>query len=247
MYACPNSSESGSDSEFVREAVVSGACSGGGFFVPPTERKWKRHEQSNRSTPLPGNPPACMFATPVSLLYRLRRTDEVAAWGRFVDLYTPLLYNWAQKLGEQDSDSGDLVQDVFLILWRKLPEFEYDSGRSFHAWLRTIFLNRYRSRLRQRYTINGDSSGLTGVDCSVSDFSEKLAQEEDTRFLIRQAFRLIEGEFSALQQHVFRAYVLEEQPPEKVAEAMGLSPGTVYGIKSKILSRLRQELHQILE
>jgi RNA polymerase sigma-70 factor (ECF subfamily) len=188
-----------------------------------------------------------MFATPVSLLYRLRRTDEVSAWGRFVDLYTPLLYHWAQKLGEQDSDSADLVQDVFLILWRKLPEFEYDSGLSFHAWLRTIFLNRYRSRLRHRYSVNANMAGLTGVDCSVSDFSEQLAQEDDTRFLIRQAFRLIEGEFSALQQQVFRAYVLGEEPPEKVAEAMGISPGTVYGIKSKILSRLRQELHQILD
>lgn len=188
-----------------------------------------------------------MFATPVSLLYRLRRTDEVAAWGRFVDLYTPLLYHWAHKLGEQDSDSADLVQDVFLILWRKLPEFEYDSGKSFHAWLRTIFLNTHRSRMRQRHSVNGDSPGLTGVERGVADFSDQLAQEEDTRFLIRQAFRLIEGEFSAFQQQVFRAYVLEEQPPEKVADAVGISPGTVYGIKSKILSRLRQELHQILE
>jgi RNA polymerase sigma-70 factor (ECF subfamily) len=188
-----------------------------------------------------------MFATPVSLLYRLRRTDEVTAWERFVDLYTPLLYHWANKLGQQDSDSADLVQDVFLILWRKLPEFEYDSGKSFHAWLRTIFLNRHRSRMRQRSTVHGDSSGLTGIDCSVSDVVDQLAHEEDTRFLIRQAFRLIEGEFSAIQQQVFRAYVLEEQPPEKVARAMGISPGTVYAIKSKILSRLRQELHQILE
>ena len=188
-----------------------------------------------------------MFATPVSLLYRLRRTDEVTAWGRFVDLYTPLLYHWANKLGEQESDSADLVQDVFLILWRKLPEFEYDSEKSFHAWLRTIFLNRHRSRLRQRYSADGGSAGLTGVNCSVSDFSDQLAEEDDTRFLIRQAFRLIEGEFSATQQQVFRAYVLEEQSPEKVAEAMGISPGTVYAIKSKILSRLRQELHQILD
>ena len=188
-----------------------------------------------------------MFATPVSLLYRLRRTDEVTAWGRFVDLYTPLLYHWANKLGQQDSDSADLVQDVFLILWRKLPEFEYDSGKSFHAWLRTIFLNRHRSRLRQRCTVQGDSPGLTGLDCSVSDVVDQLSQEEDTRFLIRQAFRLIEGEFSAFQTQVFRAYVLEEQPPEKVAAAMGISPGTVYAIKSKILSRLRQELHQFLE
>ncbi|MFO1003996.1 MAG: sigma-70 family RNA polymerase sigma factor [Planctomycetaceae bacterium] len=188
-----------------------------------------------------------MFATPVSLLYRLRRTNEVTAWERFVDLYTPLLYHWAHQLSKQDSDSEDLVQDVFLILWRKLPEFEYDSGKSFHAWLRTIFLNRHRSRMRQRYSVNGDSPGLTSIECNVSDVSEQLAQEEDTRFLIRQAFRLIEGEFSLVQQQVFRAYVLEEQSPEKVAEAMRISPGTVYSIKSKILSRLRQELHQILE
>ena len=140
------------------------------------------------------------------------------------------------------------MQDFFLILWRSLPEFEYDSRLSFHAWLRTIFfLNRYRSRLRHRHLVNANMAGLTGVDCSVSDFSEQLAQEDNTRFLIRQAFRLIEGEFSALQQQVFQAYVLGEQPAENVAEAMGISPGTVYAIKSKILSRLRQELHQILD
>lgn len=90
-------------------------------------------------------------------------------------------------------------------------------------------------------------TGLSGLDVSVSDGSEQLEQEDDQRFLIRQAFRLIEGEFSLVQQQVFRAYVLEEQSAESVAAAMGISPGTVYGVKSKILSRLRQELQQILE
>lgn len=188
-----------------------------------------------------------MFATPVSLLYRLRSTDEVAAWGRFVDLYTPLLYHWAEKLGEQDSDGADLVQDVFLILWRKLPEFEYDSGRSFHAWLKTIFLNRYRSRLRLREVTRANSPGLSGVDFSAADTSDQLEHEDDTRYLIQRAFQLIETEFSLQQQRVFREYVLEEHPAEIVAERLGISPGTVYGIKSKILSRLRQELRQILE
>ncbi len=186
-----------------------------------------------------------MFITPVSLLYRLKRPDEVAAWGRFVDLYTPLLFHWTTKLGLQDSDCADLVQDVFLILWRKLPEFEYDAGRSFHAWLKTIFLNRYRSRIR-KVDVNPNSRGAR-PDFSVADFSDQLADEDDTRYLIRQAFRLIECEFSVLQQQVFREYVLEEQSPEEVAKNLGISPGTVYSIKSKILSRLRQELHQILE
>ena len=71
-----------------------------------------------------------MLITPASLLFRLRSFEESASWGRFVDLYTPLLFHWAQQLGQQESDRADLVQDVFLILWRKLPEFEYDKDRS---------------------------------------------------------------------------------------------------------------------
>ena len=185
--------------------------------------------------------------TPASLLYRLRQPEEVTAWARFVDLYTPLLFQWAKKLGQQESDRADLVQDVFLILWRKLPEFEYDSGKSFHAWLKTIFLNRYRSRIRKRSGVDTNAPGLIGAEVSVADFSTRLAEEDDAQYLIQQAFRLIQCEFSTLQQQVFREYVLEEQPPEIVAERLGISPGTVYGIKSKILSRLRQELQQILD
>ena len=89
-----------------------------------------------------------------------------------------MLYHWAHKLGEQESDSADLVQDVFLILWRKLPEFEYDSERSFHAWLRTIFLNRHRSRLRHQIITNANSPGLSGLDVSVSDVSVSDGSEQ---------------------------------------------------------------------
>ena len=186
-----------------------------------------------------------MLMTPASLLYRLRQPDEVAAWGRFVELYTPLLFHWSRKLGLQESDASDLVQEVFLILWRKLPEFEYDPVRSFHAWLRTIFLNRHRSRLRTR-TIIGTGSSIES-EASMPDFSDQLADQDDVRYLIHRAFQLIESEFSPLQQQVFREYVLEEQSPEHVAEKRGVSPGTVYSIKSKILSRLRQELQQIID
>jgi hypothetical protein len=39
-----------------------------------------------------------MDRTPVSLLERLRRPNDQAAWERFVQLYTPLLCHWARKL-----------------------------------------------------------------------------------------------------------------------------------------------------
>ncbi len=64
-----------------------------------------------------------MSTTPVSLLEQLRQPTAARAWPRFVELYAPLLYDWARRLGLQDADAADLVQDVFAILLRKLPEF----------------------------------------------------------------------------------------------------------------------------
>lgn len=70
---------------------------------------------------------------------------------------------------------------------------------------------------------------------------------EDSRFLIRQAFRLIERDFPLLHQQVFRAYVLQERPAEEVAHLYEVGLGTVYGIKSKALSRLRQEMRNWID
>jgi RNA polymerase sigma-70 factor, ECF subfamily len=87
-----------------------------------------------------------MLITSASLLYRLKNNGEREAWPKFVDLYSPLFYHWARQLGLQEADAADLVQDVFIILWQKLPEFSYDSQKSLRAWPKTIFLNRFRRR-----------------------------------------------------------------------------------------------------
>jgi RNA polymerase sigma-70 factor, ECF subfamily len=184
-----------------------------------------------------------MFLTPASLLYRLRSPEDSRAWNRFVDLYSPLLYHWAKKLGYQDSDASDLVQDVFVTLWQKMPEFEYDSGRSFHAWLKTIFLNRFRSLVRKKVPLSMQS----GSGVSDTSTETELDDAEDIQFLMRRAYVIIESEFSELHRKVFQSYVLEQLAPEKVAQATGISVGTVYSIKSKILSRLKQELKQIID
>src|SRR5215470_6196124 len=89
-----------------------------------------------------------MHTTSITLLERLRTPANQEAWGRFVDLYTPLLYHWAQKCGLQPCDAADLVQDVFAVLLYRLPNFTYDSSKSFRAWLRTVTVNLWRDRQR---------------------------------------------------------------------------------------------------
>ena len=82
-----------------------------------------------------------MHTTSVTLLERLRTVDNQEAWRRLVDLYTPLLFQWARACGSQAEDAADLVQDVFAVLLQKLPTFTYDPQKSFRAWLRTVTFN----------------------------------------------------------------------------------------------------------
>jgi len=89
-----------------------------------------------------------MHITSASLLERLRRPNDHAAWERFVRFYTPLLNYWARHLGLQPNDAADLVQDVLSTLVQKLPEFVYDRHKSFRNWLRTLMLNRWRNNRR---------------------------------------------------------------------------------------------------
>ena len=86
-----------------------------------------------------------MLTTSYSLLQQLHQATEAEAWSRFVDLYTPLFFDWARRLGLQDDDASDLVQDVFVILVEKLPGFRPDPEHKFRSWVRTILLNRWRN------------------------------------------------------------------------------------------------------
>ncbi len=64
-----------------------------------------------------------MAKTPASLLERLKRPGDQDAWERFVKLYAPMILQWARQAGLEENAAADLVQDVFVILVQKMPEF----------------------------------------------------------------------------------------------------------------------------
>lgn len=67
-----------------------------------------------------------------------------------MDLYTPLLFGWARRLGLQQSDAADLVQEVFVVLVRQMPDFDYRTDKRFRGWLWTILTHKHRERQRRR-------------------------------------------------------------------------------------------------
>jgi RNA polymerase sigma-70 factor, ECF subfamily len=184
--------------------------------------------------------------TSASLLERLHQPAQEHAWARFVQLYTPLLFFWARRLGLQEPDAADLVQDVFALLVRKLPEFTYDRHRSFRAWLRTVTLNSWRNRRRRaelpRAEGPADLDGLAGPDPA-----DVLGEEEYRRWLVGRALELMQAEFQPSTWKACWECVVHGRPAAEVAADLGLSVGAVYMAKSRVLSRLRLELADLLD
>lgn len=182
-----------------------------------------------------------MHSTPASLLERLRRPGQEEAWQRFVQLYTPLLYHWARRTGLRESDAADLVQDVLVLLVRKLPELTYDRHRSFRAWLRTVTLNKWREHRRRRPGVTfEDAEALDAV--AAPDAMAAFEEAEYRRHLVGRALEVLRGEFPTRTWDAFWRYAVDGQDPSAVAEALGLSVGSVYAAKSRVLARLREEL-----
>jgi RNA polymerase sigma-70 factor, ECF subfamily len=185
-----------------------------------------------------------MNSTSISLLQRLRQTGDQEAWRRFVHLYTPLLYYWARRTGLAADETSDLVQEVLLVLVQKLPEFTYDPQRSFRGWLRTITLNKWRERCR-RASLPVDSAGLSDV----ADPGERDAfdEAEYRQHVVKQALQLMQAEFEPTTWRACREYVVSGRPAADVAAELGVSVDVVYGAKSRVLRRLREELHGLLD
>lgn len=186
-----------------------------------------------------------MDSTNASLLQRLHRPEEKEAWPRFVQLYTPLLFHWARKLGLQDPDARDLIQEVFVRLVKKLPTFQYQAGKSFRAWLHTVLLNKWRDNLRRQAPAIGGNENLDQHPDSLNP--DEPAEEEYRRHLVAQALHLMKVEFPQKLWQACWEHVVNGKPAAQVAQELGIAEGTVYVAKSRVLHRLREELAGLLD
>jgi RNA polymerase sigma-70 factor (ECF subfamily) len=190
-----------------------------------------------------------MNTTPVSLLERLRPDSsggcDLLAWRRFSDLYTPLLYYWARRLGLQESDAADLVQDVFLKLIHTLPEFTYQRGRSFRSWLHTVLINQWRTNCRRRVVVPAGGQALDEPEAP--DETEALGEEEYRQYVTQRALRLMQSQFQPSTWRAFWLQVVDGRSAAETAAELNLSEGAAHVAKCRVLRRLRQDLDGLLD
>jgi RNA polymerase sigma-70 factor (ECF subfamily) len=188
--------------------------------------------------------------TRASLLVQLRDGTNHSAWQEFVKLYGPIIYGFARKRGLQDADAADLMQDVMRSVSAAIARLEYNRNQgTFRGWLFTITRNKvfnFFSARRVRPQGSGDSTTnrllqeqpdeAEGVDAWELEYQRRLAA---------LAMEHIKGEFHENTWRAFWLTAVEGQAVPEVSQLTGLSAGSIYVAKSRVLARLKEEVESM--
>ncbi len=182
--------------------------------------------------------------TSLSWLDRLVHSTGGTEWYRLSDVYGPLLSGWIARAGVASSDRDDLVQEVLLVVVRRVGDFEHQHAGAFRAWLRSILSNTLKRYFRDHQTMVSRIS-LDEFSDPGSTLSQLHDREHDL-FLALRAMRTVERDFSAVTWKAFRLQTLEQQPAEQVASTLQISANAALKAKCRVLVRLREELNKLL-
>ncbi len=178
------------------------------------------------------------------------RAGEDAAYEALLGRFQEPVFNLVSRLLRDTGEACDVVQEVFLKVFRKIDSFRGDS--SLKTWIYRIAVNEAHNHGRWNGRHRRQEVGLEGEEDS-RGYCDTLPASGDSPFdyvLDRERHRLIEAALAELRPS-FRSVVVlrdvEDLSYEEIAQIIDVPLGTV---KSRILrgrEALRRELEKRLE
>lgn len=168
-------------------------------------------------------------------------------------IYAPLLKRWLRQYEIQQSDADDLVQDVLAAVVTDLPKFQHNQRNgAFRSWLRCILVNRVRNHWRSR-KYRPIATGATNLgerldqlECDGSEMSWIWDREHD-EFVLNRLMEAARPRFDARTWQAFHRQVIDGERPDAVARELGMTLGSVYMAKSRVLAALRRESRGLID
>ncbi len=170
------------------------------------------------------------------LLLAVAAGDE-SALGACYDRYRLILFSLIFRIVHDRADAEDVLQEVFLQVWRRARDFDETRGRAF-TWLVTIARSRALDRLRtakSRTRLADEASQVPRDD--VGDAAVDAAKSETVAIVRNALAELPEDQKKAL----FLAY-FEGLTQTEIAAHLGDPLGTVKTRMRSGMIRLRKLL-----
>ena len=200
-----------------------------------------------------------------TLLRRVQRRDDQAAWSELVDRYSPMLERWTRAHFGNRVDVDEVSQRIWCELVHRLPGFNYDSKRSFRAWLKSLHKSRVLDYLKQqrryrthlvRFADQASESIVIGFAKPTStptatptpnSNGSKLPQSNPTELSIDRILEIqnrVQDRVSAQTWELFWQVTIENQSVGDVARAHSMRYASVFAAVSRVNKMLRAESGQ---
>ncbi len=161
------------------------------------------------------------------LVARIRAGDQ-QAMSELYDRYAKVVYAVALRVLQDAAGAEDVLQDVFLQLWRNPDAFDASRG-SLAAWLAVISRHKSIDRLRKRRPETDIE------DCVIASGPD--LRDETERTLVIEKVRVVLAEMNPDQRKVLELAFFQGLTHTEIAAKTGEPLGTV---KTRIRSGLQQ-------
>ena len=181
-----------------------------------------------------------------TLIQKVKNQHDENSWKEFADLYSPYLARVLLNLNVSTSDCDDLIQKILLVCWKKLPDFEYDPDRAlFRTWLSSIAKNHVMTFFRGESRKQAKSEKIQKLSVEITEPEiDRIAEKEWKSFIGNLAWESIQEEFN---ENALKCFVMvsEGKTADEISEEVGISAGSVYVYKKRVMEKLYKEINKL--
>lgn len=175
-------------------------------------------------------------ATPTSIddIVRRAQDGDVAAFETIYRTHSTAIYALCRRMVGDERDARDLVQDVFVRAWQRLPTFRGQSALG--TWMHRLAVNVVLEHMR---SAKRDLARFIDDEETTNTLPATRAASPDTRMDIDRAVaQLPPGARSVFVLHDIHGYSHDE-----ISQMTGIAPGTARAQ----LFRARRALMRLLD
>lgn len=156
-----------------------------------------------------------------ALVKNFLQGDE-SSFNRLVNKYQQRIYWHARRMSGNHLDADEIVQEVLLVLYKKLDTFRFNS--SLYTWIYRITSTRSlnflkKKNLRKYFSTDSDEAINTGKDSDIIKDIELREKAENVLKLLQK--------LPSRQREVFIFRNIDEMSYDEISEITGTSTGAL--------------------
>ena len=180
--------------------------------------------------------------TDAALMERVLQRDSTALEVLY-DRYGRPVYSLVLRISQQPASAEEIVQDVFLQLWRSAERFQSSRG-PLEPWLFTMARNRALDFLRLKREKQRRREDSTDSDLPFSAVARPDPEGDIDRSRRTEKVRALMSSLPDAQRRAIELAFFEGMSHSEISEAMGEALGTVKSWIRGGLLRLRESLEE---